>query len=186
MKRSRITTALPKRLRDQLDLRLRENGFSDYAALSAWLTGEGFQISRAALQRYGSRFQRTIEAVRLATEQAHEIALAAPDRQNDMTDALTRLVQERMFGLLVRTADISERDLPRISRAIADLARASISQRRWAEEIAARLANQRSDAERQLGEVARDRGLSAEAAEQIRQIMLGIDPLRVPESEAAA
>jgi Bacteriophage Mu, Gp27 len=177
VKRSKIITDLPKHLRDQLNEKLATNGFRDYAGLSDWLFQMGYRISRQALQRYGSNFEKHVESIRLATEQAHEIALAAPDRENKMTDALTRLVQERVFQLLLDTEQISHKDLPRIARAIADLGRASISQKRWAEEITERLEAQKRAANNRIEELSKVGGLSPEAAEMIREILLGIDPL---------
>ncbi|MGH7915225.1 MAG: phage protein Gp27 family protein [Candidatus Binataceae bacterium] len=164
---------LPKRLRDQLDEKLIKGAFSDYSGLAEWLIGQGFMISRSALHRYGSEFERKVRAIALATDQAAAIAHAAPDREDAMASALTRLVQERMFGLLVET-EVSERDLPRLTRAIADLARASIAQKRWGEEITERLEAQKAAAQGRVSEIARRRGLSPEAAEEIRRALLDI------------
>lgn len=168
---------LPKRLREQLERKLVDGGFSNYRELEDWLAGQGYRISRSGLNRFGQEYERKVQAVALATNQARALQLAAPDRENAMNDALARLVQERLFSLLVESHSLADDDLPRIARAIADLGRSSISQKRWREEIAERLERARRAADSQLGEVAARAGLSAETAEQIRSILLGIDPL---------
>jgi hypothetical protein len=128
--RSKIETMSPKRLRDQLDRKLIGHSFSHYTELAEWLDQQGFGISRSALHRYGSQLERHVQSIALATDQARAIVNAAPDREGVMADALSRLVQERMWALLVETDDLSERDLPRLARAIADLGRTSIVQKR--------------------------------------------------------
>lgn len=177
--RSKIVTMLPKRLRESLDQKLIDGSFSHYRELEGWLADQGFAISRSAIQRYGSEFEQRVQAIALASSQAEAIAKAAPDRANSMTDALTRLVQERLFGLLVETENLSEKDLPRYARAIADLARASIAQKRWSEEMTERLRAQKHAAAERIAAEETTGGLSPEAAETIRSILLGIDPLNV-------
>lgn len=100
-RRSKVVTVLPEEMRTQLDERLVKGSFADYQGLSDWLGEHGYQISRGSLQRYGSAFERRMKTISLATKQAHALAEASPDREGSMTDALVRLVQERIFSVLV-------------------------------------------------------------------------------------
>ena len=115
MQRSKVT-ALPMELREQLDQKLIAGSFSDYKGLEAWLGEQGFRISRGSLQRYGSAFERKMKTISIATKQAHALAEASPDREGAMTDALVRLVQEKIFSVLVEAEDIEDGHL-RASRA---------------------------------------------------------------------
>ena len=176
MLRSKIAL-LPKRIRDELDRRLLNNSFSDYRGLVHWLASEGFVISASAVYRHGTMLEMRTQAIMLATDEATAIAKASPDTAGAMNDVLIRLVQERVFHLLLETENVSERDLPRLARAIADLARSTVAQKKWAEDVRERLENQKHEADGQIREVARQHGLSPEAAQQIRHILLGINPL---------
>lgn len=174
--RSKVITALPAELRKHLDQKLVEGFFSDYKGLEGWLRTQGFRISASALHRYGSAFERRIKTIGIATQQARALAEAAPDREGSMTDALARLVQEKIFAVLVEAEDIEDGQLTRIARAIADPGRATISQKRWAEEMRQRLDAQKRAAGEKVDEIRRAGGLSDEAYDAIRAALLNIDP----------
>lgn len=139
MRRSKISSVLPPKVREALDQKLIAGAFSDYNGLSAWLAKQGFTVSRSSLQRYGSAFEQRLQAVALAAQQARAVVAASPDSEGAMSDALTRLVQEKIFGVLVEAEDVSENQLARLARAVADLGRATIAQRRWAQQVRERL-----------------------------------------------
>lgn len=169
---------LPQPVRDELNRRLIENRFSGYKDMERWLGEQGYAIKRSSLQRYGHRFDRKLEAISLASQQARAVVAASPDREGAMGDALVRLVQQEIFSLLIECKGaIENQDLAKIARAVADLGRTTVRQREWREEIVRRLEAQRSAAGEKVAELTKAGGLSPEAAEQIRGILLGIDPL---------
>lgn len=182
--RSKVVTALPKELRDQLDQKLVSGSFSDYRGLEAWLDTQGFKISRGSLQRYGSAFERRIKTIAIATQQARALAEASPDREGSMTDALARLVQEKMLSVLVEAEDIEDGQLTRMARAIADLGRATISQKRWSEEVRERLDKQKRAADQKMVELKSAGGISDEAYDKMRAILLDIDPTGPKEQQS--
>jgi Protein of unknown function (DUF3486) len=184
--RSKVITALPKELRDELDQKLVKGAFSDYRGLEAWLGTQGFRISRGSLQRYGSAFERRIKTIGIATQQARALAEASPDREGSMTDALARLVQEKLFSVLVEAEDIEDGQLTRIARAIADLGRATISQKRWQEEMRERLDEQKRAAAEKMGAVKSAGGLSDAAYDAMRAILLDIDPTATKEQQSGS
>lgn len=65
MPRRPAVDALPPQVRRVLDERLVASGFSGYVGLAEWLAGQGFAISKSALQRHGQ-----------ALEEEHEEAMA--------------------------------------------------------------------------------------------------------------
>jgi hypothetical protein len=129
---------LPAAVKSWLDEQLVESNFSGYERLAAELGARGYTISKTALNNYGQEFEDRLAAVKLATEQARAVVAAAPDEDNSVNDALIRLVQERIFVLLKDT-NSDKVDLPKITRAIADLGRVSISQRKFAAEVRAKI-----------------------------------------------
>lgn len=166
--RSKVTL-LPAAVKTWLDERLVEGNFSGYEALSAELAKRGYAISKTALNNYGQEFEGRLAAVKLSTEQARAVVAAAPDEDNSVNDALIRLVQERLFALLVE-ANTDDINLPKVAKAVADLGRTSISQRKFMAEVRAKV----QEAAQAVEKIARKGGLSAETAEQIRAQILGI------------
>lgn len=139
MKRSSVER-LPKSVKEWLDRSLVESNFSGYEALAAELKARGCEVSRSAVHRYGQQFEDRIKALRLATEQAKAVVEASPDDTNAMSEALARLVQEKLFTVLMELkVDPEEINITKVTRAIADLTRASISQKKWAIEARARM-----------------------------------------------
>ena len=55
---------LPENVRREFERRLIENGFANYTELAEWLNTQGFQISRSAAYRYGSKIERRLRAIK--------------------------------------------------------------------------------------------------------------------------
>jgi hypothetical protein len=175
--RSKVVTILPKELRAELDKRLIDNSFSDYRGLEEWLQARGYQISRGSLQRYGSDFEDRLAAISRATQQAKSIVEASPDREGSMNNALMSLIQTRLIDVLGGNAAIDDVTLARFAQAVAHLGKATVQQKRWAEDMRERLENEKRAAGEKIEEITRDGGLSAEAARAIRAALMGINPL---------
>ncbi|UPG87017.1 DUF3486 family protein [Luteibacter aegosomatis] len=160
---------LPAAVKEWLDDRLVEGNFSGYETLSAELAKRGYTISKSALHNYGQEFEDRLAAVKLSTEQARAVVASSPDDEGAVNDALMRLVQDRLFTVLV-SANSDQLDLPKFARAIADLGRTTISQKKYAAEVRA----QRESAAAEVEQIARKGGLTADTANEIRQMILGI------------
>jgi hypothetical protein len=181
--KSKVLTVLPAPIREELNRKLIAGEFSDYRGLESWLSMEGYQISRGSLQRYGSQFEKRLAGVARATQQVKALAEVSPDRQGAMSDALIQLVQTRLFDVLVESENIEDAPLARFARAIADLGRATISQKKWAEDMRRRLDSEKRAAGEKINELKSQGGLSDEAYDKIRGILLDIDPLSPPTNE---
>ena len=133
MKRSKVAL-LPTKVREQLEQLLIERGFSGYKELEAWCKEQGIDTSKSALQRFGKAFEDRIASLKLATEQARVAVQATPDDDNSMNAALIRLVQERVFSVLrdANGESISVPLLGKITKAVADVGRASVQQSKHA------------------------------------------------------
>jgi len=180
MERSAVQR-LPEELRDELNRRLVAGGFSDYAGLAEWLAAEGFEISRSSLHRYGQQFDRRLSALRVATEQARAIAEATGDDEGRLGDALTALVQQKAFEVLLEMEDAGEVSLAQLGTMVARLNTASVAQKRWLAEMSKRV----SAAADAAVTIARQGGLSEPFVQQIRTQMLGITAAPVAASPSA-
>lgn len=162
---------LPEAVRQELEQKLIGNGFADYLALSAWLGEQGFEISKSSLHRWGSDFEERVDALRIATQQAKAIVKASPDDEGDMSEALMRLMQERIFSALVSLeVDPKKINLGSLAKALAPIARASIVQKKYASEVRERA----TAAAAAVDAAVKTAGLSAETASDLRKQILGI------------
>jgi len=168
--RSKISK-LPNTVKDWLDKALAGNGFADYELLAAELKERGYDISKSAIHRYGQEFEARLGALRMASEQAKAIVQSSPDDEGAVSEALMRLVQEKLFQTLLACQGPDENiDLAKVAKAVADLTRATVSQKKWQAEVRAK-AVVAADA---VEAIAKKGGLSAEAMDQIRRGILGI------------
>ncbi len=167
---------LPKELRNELERRIVERAFSGYEDLSKWLQAQGYQIAKDSVQRYGSKLQRKIEALDRAAYQAQAIAEAAPGGGEAMMEAAIRLVQQKVFSVLVEAEELKRGDMARLTRTVADLGRITIAWQRRADEVRSRLEQHKQAAGERVAKSERKGGLSKEAYHAIRNALLGIDP----------
>jgi hypothetical protein len=176
---------MPLDLKQKLDKLLSDGTFHSCRQLAKWLGDNGFEISHAAIHKYGQKFERRLDAVRMATEQARIVCEQFKDDDAQMQSALMRLVQTRLFEVLTAAnemgqgstteeegatvATIAPVNITALARSVSGLVRAESEHRRWAERARAGVA----EAEKKVDE-ARSKGLSKDAAEQIKAVLLEI------------
>lgn len=171
-RRSKIDQ-LPSEVKALLDEALVENNFGKYRMLSDEFKKRGYDLSKTAIHRYGQVFEERLKALKLVTEQARAVVKAAPDDDGAVNDALVRLTQEKMFSILMELqVDPQGIDLAKLARAVAELGKASVAQKRWQVE-ARKQALQ--DAAKEAGNVAKHAGITNEVVEQIQTRILGMD-----------
>lgn len=150
MPRRAAITRLPPQLKEWLDAELVRRGFSDYVQLAQDLQAQGAAVSKSALHRYGTRFEERLAQLKASTEQARAVIQASPDDEGAMNEALIRLTQDKLFGLLVELeVDPASVNISKVTKSIADLARASVTQKRWQMDVRAKVAAQLAQVEAQ-------------------------------------
>jgi hypothetical protein len=160
--------ALPAEVKAWLDQALIENNFSQYEALSNALAERGHSIGKSALHEYGSNFEDRLSALRTASEQAKAMVAAAPDDEGAVNEALMRLVQEQIFNSLM--AQDGKVDLPKVAKAVAELGRASVVQKKWQAEVRERAETAANAVEK----IAKKGGLTADTVAEMRREILGV------------
>ncbi|MDO8432054.1 MAG: DUF3486 family protein [Candidatus Binatus sp.] len=174
---------LPDDLRAELDRQLGNNTFQSSRALSKWLGENGYEISHAAIHKYGQKFERRLAAVRIASEQARIVCdQFKNDDDEAMQNALMRLVQSQLFQVLVavnetakrtpqgRVADVIPVNLTALARSVAGLLRVDAERRRWSERTRARI-----EQAAETIEAAKSEGLSENVASRIRGVLMAIE-----------
>jgi hypothetical protein len=149
---------LPDEVRRELEQRLIKSGFSDYAALTDWLTEQGFEISRSAVHRFGSRFEDRIRALRLSTEKARAVVQASPDDAGDMN------------LLMEMELDPETIEFPKLVRAISDLNRSSVTLKKYQAEMREKL----KTAAEEVRQLAANAGVSDETLAAIDARLQGV------------
>ena len=163
---------LPAEVRKWLEKTLIEGGFQGYEKLAKELKALGFDLSRASVQRYGQEFEQRLSTLKLATEQAKVIVDATPDDEGAVSEALMRLVQEKLFQVMLdfQVDPKKPLNIASAAKAVAELARATVNQKKWQAEVRAK-AKAAADT---VAQVAKKGGLTAAAVDTIRREILGI------------
>lgn len=169
-KKSTVET-LPKEVKEWLDRALVESNFSGYKLLAEEMKARGYEISKSAIHRYGQDFEDRLKTLKMVTEQARAVVQAAPDEDGAVNDALVRLTQEKLFSVLMEIeVDPENVDLAKLARAVAELGKASVLQKRWLSEVRAKAEAAAANVEK----IAKKGGLSSDSVEQLRREILGI------------
>ena len=135
--RSKVLT-LPPELKEWLDAQLIRGGFSDYVQLAADLKAKGESVSKSALHRYGSQFEKRMAQLKMSNEQARALVDASPDDEDKLGAAVIRLTQDRIFQLLVDLEIDPERvDVNKLFKNAAEIGKASVTQKKFTMEARA-------------------------------------------------
>lgn len=173
MPRRKRIEGLPTDVKSWLDAALVEGNFSGYETLAGELKSRGYEIGKSSVHRYGQEFEERLKALRMVTEQARAVVEHSPDEEDAVTQALVRLTQEKLFGVLMdMQVDPEKVNLAGITRSIAELARSSISVKKWAAEARAKIAAKISDLEAQAKEG--NGRLDPETLRRVREEIYGL------------
>lgn len=162
---------LPQAVKEWLDTTLVEKNFSGYQLLENELKERGYQISKSAIHRYGQNFEKRLSAVKIATDQAKAIVENSKDDSASVSEALMTLVQEKIFTVLVDfDPDPKTLNLNGLAKAVAELGRASVTQKKWASEVKKKT----EEAAASVVDTAKKGGLSDDTVDEIKRRILGI------------
>jgi hypothetical protein len=164
---SSISDELPAELRAQVDRLLIEPG-NTYEDIRAFLVQEGHDISRSAIGRYGQKFLSVYQQLRVIEDKSRALVSEAGDGM------VLEEAASKLFAQMILEAQMSGKlDIKKLPRIISDFAKlqaSSVLRERLKKEFAEKIKNT-ADA---VSKVARQKGLSEEAAEDIRRKILGI------------
>lgn len=167
--------------RAEFERELIKRNFADYDGVAAWLQANGFEISRSAAYRHGSKLKRKLQAVRNSTEAARMIAEAAPDDADLRSAAVISLVQSELFDVMVTLQDLDGANpeervglLKEAAKSVLDMTRASVLQKQWKQDMEQQIRKQaREEAAEELTQELKNDGISPELEASIRRILIG-------------
>ena len=180
MPRRSTISQLPPDVREEIDRLLIDKGFGGYDWAAEQLQEQGVEISRSALHRYGQQLERRLSAIRASTEAARAIASAAPDDSDFRSAAVMGMVQSQLFDVMINLQEADQEQDPAKSialmanaaRAISELSRASVAQKKHAMEIRRQAMVDAADA---AGVAATRAGVSPDTIAAIRRDVLGME-----------
>lgn len=124
-KHSKITSILPAELVEAINHRL-VNG-ETYEQIAAFVRGEGHEISKSSVGRYGKDFMTKLERLRVVKEQAKAICTESKDTPGlEMTEAATQLALQLIMEKLVLTENLDDTKTGDILKALALLERSAV------------------------------------------------------------
>lgn len=169
---------LPEEMRRELDHRLIGSGFGNLQGLSDWLSEHGHSISKSAIHRYSQEIQLELADIKASTQAALLIGEAVGDEVGALDSAVLRMIQAGIFNALVAQrraeqeldSETQIKILDKAARASANVTRASVLQKEWANQVREKTEAAAAAVEK----ITRKGGLSADAANEIRREILGI------------
>jgi Protein of unknown function (DUF3486) len=174
---------LPPVVRDELERRMVERGFSGYEELASWLQQQGYQIAEDSVHRYGAKFYQKIESLKDSTLQAMAITHAASADRDSIVDVTLDLLNQRVFSTLLEAEQIEQGDIIRLSRTVSELSRTSIARQRWAQEMDSLLVVDRA---KQAARERRAKAAGAKAFAMVRKALLASNTGRPGDASATA
>jgi hypothetical protein len=130
-RRSRIETELPPELRQQLNRVLLEGATYDEAA--GFLNGQGYDISRSSVGRYGKEFFEAYQKIVQFEDQSRALT-SATEKGMPMEEAVGKMLLQKVMAALVDgSADVLE--VPRLISDVAKLQRSHVAMAQWKREI---------------------------------------------------
>ncbi|RXE49202.1 DUF3486 family protein [Chromohalobacter israelensis] len=173
--------SLPPEVRDELNERLVSTGFQGYSALADWLAERGYNVSRSSVHRYGQdlqdEFDEAMGDVRKTTELAKAMAADQEDESGHLIDATARMVQDQLLRITIAMRKAEQdpakaaKQIGSVTKALADIGRVSLSQKKWAAEVRAEVAKEAAEkAEASMA----TQGMSRAAIDSIKRDILGI------------
>ncbi len=164
---------LPPADKEWLDQELIRRSFSGYVELAEALKARGYQISKSAVHAYGQDFEERLGTLKRTSEMAKAITEQVGDDAGAVGEALTAIVQDRLFEIAMKLqdADATDVDLVELVRAISSLNRTAVHQKKWASEVRAKARDAAAELDKAIKKPG---GLSPEAVDAIRSKILGI------------
>lgn len=132
---------LPAKIRNQLDERLLQNGFGNYTELANWLREKGYEFSRATVARYGHDLEKSIEEMRLATQQAQQMRECLADDEAALSEMALQMIQSLLFTKMVKAgSSLESKEMVSIAKAITEASKSTLAVKKYQEELQERLA----------------------------------------------
>jgi len=173
----RIVDQLDEEDRLWLDELLRANNFTRFQdiadAFNERMDAKGLElrITKSSVYRYGKKFEEQIDWMKQTAEMAKLLHQHYSDDEGEVSGALINLANDKLFRLVL-TENLDPKTLSTLSRAIADISRAAVVQKKHAIKVRS---DQLEKVAAETAATARKEGLSEAAVNTIVTRILGVN-----------
>lgn len=169
--RNSSVKALPVDVKAWLDAELVRRNFTDYRELAELLKERGYEISKSAVHRYGSKFKQEQEGLRQTIEEAKALAATVGDDGAAMSQTLIALAQKEAYSILRDKRFVDKVKVTDLLRSIATLNRSDINTKKFQVEQEIRQ-KALEDAAKAIEKTGKQAGVSQSAIDIIRRDVL--------------
>jgi hypothetical protein len=160
----RVRDELPSEIREQVDRLLIEGG-TTYDDIQAWLSEQGYDISRSAIGRYGKDFFSQYQRLRMIEDKSKALVSEAGDGMV-LEEALSKIFAQKILETqLDESLDIKQ--LPRIISDFAKLQASSVLRERMKADFKTKF-------DKAADKVAKKKNVDPETLRMIREEVYGI------------
>lgn len=174
---------LPVEVKAWLDSQLVANAFGNYDQLTEQLNAKlethqlEMTVSRSGLGIYGKTLKDRIEKIRSSTAAAKLLNETMDDEGDALGMANVAMAQDLIFQLMNKydpddtENPISVDEISKLFRALGDISRASLPQKKWSKAVREELARKTAEA---ISEIQAEAGLTDLQFDRVRAKFLGI------------
>lgn len=154
----------------KIDAEIVRRNFKHFTEISEWCKANGWQIERGAAWGRAQTVKKNLRFVKFATEEALQIKKEIKDEGGDLHDATLSIIQARLFQSVSDLVEADGEDDPaqqiellgKAARASSDISRASVSVKKWKQEIVAKARKEAlEEAAKNVEAAAKAQGLDA-------------------------
>lgn len=135
-----IIDQLPAADRAWLENLIRERNFSSYREIEDLAKDRGLQVDHVQIWRHAQKIRKTIQmveaAVDIATHLSDTLGQDAADTLSQANIGLAQaVIYQRLQTLNDPDSEASNKDVAAMMRATAEISKASVNQKKWAEQV---------------------------------------------------
>lgn len=165
-------------MREWFKAALLKNGYGEYELLAAEARSLGYEISKSALHREGSKMERRLSMLRDSKENAKAVVDTMADTEGVAVEAANAMLADEFMQFYVNIEEhgkLTPKDLSDLARGLANLSKSTIMQKLFASKVrkedAARLAKLEAEAKAAAG--TGKKGLDPETLRVVREQIYG-------------
>jgi hypothetical protein len=157
--------AFPEPIREAINRALVQG--VTYDELVKRLLGDGIEIGKSSIARYGKNFLSKLERVRLVREQAAAIVKEAGTDGMNLQEAASEMATHQIMEALLEMDVVTDEPLHKLASALANLQRSDVQRERFKGDFAKK-------ADKAVENIAKKKSLDPETMRMIREEIYGL------------
>jgi hypothetical protein len=149
---------LPIELQAKVDDLIKKSHFGNFTELvdqvNKMILESGYEISfsRTSLYNRAKNLEKVIEQIKYSQEAAKIVMDCYPDDDLKLSQATGKFIQDKLFRLAMDNEDLSPDELAKIAKALSDVAKSTVSERKYLDDRLAKIEKQTKAIDSQVKE----------------------------------